>query len=282
MKNQENTTIEIEPSKINHNVWFLALVFFVLLLLLVYLLYQNTVLRQQIILSNSEISQPRDTVSPTTVFLEESPDEFKISTHDLQGEFSFGQDYPHELFSLTENDLVKIRCTPIYAKQSDGVYKHYLSGANEFRELTDPQILSFLDKINNSEPERILQNTKQEVWVGYIRKCEMEDGAVIVSYEIFAGGGGLENSSHHILVKSTGEEIQIDIPTDGSPYFNCNTTLAMTHQSVAYLHCGGGDGGYGKSSIYSLDFNAVDYRVVYTCTSLADFLDGSIEVSCKY
>jgi hypothetical protein len=44
----------------------------------------------------------------------------------------------------------------------------------------------------------------------------------------------------------------------------------LTNKNIFYWGCGGGDGGFGQSSIYAIDMNALSSRRVIKCTSTAD------------
>jgi len=70
------------------------------------------------------------------------------------------------------------------------------------------------------------------------------------------------------------------IPNDKSPYALCHTPLAYTTNNVLYFVCGGGDGGYSRSSIFAVNMETGRYRVVISSESTSKGDGVGLNINC--
>lgn len=164
--------------------------------------------------------------------------------------------YPAEMIGLTDPELTGISCTKHYDGDNGGKYFTYSDGSSSQIPMTDPILL----KVAKLKPD-----------ASALMHCTTEKGQTVVLYENFSGGGGGNNVSHFALWNASGSLREIaSIANDGAPYFTCNRPYMLTYNNIFYWGCGGGDGGFGQSSIYAIDLNNSSSRRVIKCTSTAD------------
>jgi hypothetical protein len=101
-----------------------------------------------------------------------------------------------------------------------------------------------------------------------------------------SGGGGGGNVAYFESTDASGViNSEIAVPNDGAAYFACTKPYALTNNNIFYYGCGGGDGGAGQASVYSLDLNTSKARQLLVCTSVsnssADNPVGTSTVECK-
>lgn len=178
--------------------------------------------------------------------------------------------YPTALISLKDEELIGVRCSPEY-RLSGGEYSYY-NEKNEIIKLVDNTLISFLDKTNRSLPERL--NFKKELVkqkIERIRKCETEDGKNIVFYWLpkYQDNGVNEFSykgTAFIGYLSADQTLKFPVNIDVDViYAGCREPLALTKKGTLYYICEGGDGGYLKETIYTINLDFGEYNNFYSC-----------------
>ncbi len=163
--------------------------------------------------------------------------------------------FPIEMMSLSDADLVGLSCSKHYDGDNTGKFFAYTESSSQIP-MTDTVLL---------------QVAKDKPTASALMQCTTQKGQTIVLYENFSGGGGSNNVSHFALRSSAGTLTDIaQITNDGAPYFTCNRPYMLTGNNIFYWGCGGGDGGFGQSSIYAIDLTNKTVRRVLKCTSTAD------------
>jgi hypothetical protein len=177
--------------------------------------------------------------------------------------------FPAELTSLTDDQLVGIQCTDRYQDSGERKFVAYLS--QETKLLTDPTLLSFIE----THPT-----------ASRVTRCETTTGQSIIEYDIEAGGGGSGSVAYFDWISAQGTLIKtVSIPNDGAPYFGCFPPYALTTGNLFYYGCGGGDGGFGQTTLYKIDLNAGSAQLLLRCTSTAESSaedpNGGSKIECN-
>jgi hypothetical protein len=213
------------------------------------------------------------TVSPT--------DNFSKRLFDLEEKF-YNQSYPIEMTTIGDNDLIGIRCTPIYINTSTEVDKDVFfdQSSPAPTKLTDNQLSLF---INKAQSDFLVKGERIEEAF----RCETERGFQIFSYQISGGGGVMENSNYWYRVTLDSDfKLLAKIVNDGIPYRVCRRLLQLGKDSL-YVECGGGDGGYSGGEIFKIDVNDKTYQRIIKCQSVTDIEGttnegaGKTKVSCQ-
>lgn len=172
------------------------------------------------------------------------------------------QPYPKELTDINENDLLGMKCSETFV-------------GDEISSI-DPDLLTLAKKAS----EYIAAE-----WVDEITFCETQDNKTIVTYEKYAGGGGMESVAYIAVANTENTLEQItSIPNPRLPYFVCRNPLQLTTDNILYHSCIAGDAGFGAMSIYKIDLNQKTNTLLTQCTSQADLENkrgGKGEVTCK-
>jgi len=190
-------------------------------------------------------------------------------------------DYPKELLSIGENDLVAMECSPYiwYSYNSDS-YLYYEENipaekiiTKDTKTLTDKKLLKLINEANKNVPSKTIDD---------IRFCDTEDSRTVFQYGTHAGGGGNQNVANFGIVNSDGTVKKITaIPNDGAPYFECRWPLQLTKSGLLYYECGGGDGFFGATSFYKINLTANTHSAVLKCTSVGNDRGEPVKITCK-
>lgn len=184
---------------------------------------------------------------------------------DVNDEFAFGRKYPLEILSLQNDNLIAINCSARYQRQTNG-NSYILENAKEL--LHDSTLLNFLQKVNTTLPN---QRT-----VTVISKCSTSQGKGLVIYEVWAGGGGMENTIYLGYLSSALviNPLAIITNADKSPYLTGLKPLALTADGSFYYVVHAGDGGFGMRAIYKVNLQNGSVARIYQCKSSTDI--GSV------
>ncbi len=212
-------------------------------------------------ISKAAEASPAPTVTPVKS-ITEVPGQFVKLQFDKTSSFFSDVTYPNELVNIPDVELVGLRCSKNYTTDYNGhFYNHGMNNADPIYELDDQFLLGLTKKFTN---------------ISDLSKCETEAGAVIVHYGIAQGGGGGGNTSSFGILNAEGQIPNvITIENDGVAYFGCRQPLAFTKNNIFYYKCGGGDGGFGQSSIYAIDLNNNTHKRVIRCKSVLEGFDDS-------
>jgi len=190
-------------------------------------------------------------------------------------------DYPKEILSISENDLVAMRCSPyIWYGYNPDSYLYYDENVpagkittKDTKILTDERLLKLINEAKKTVPSKT---------IGDIRFCDTEDSRTVFQYGTHAGGGGSQNVANFGIVNSDGTVRKITaIPNDGAPYFECRWPLQLTKSGLLYYECGGGDGFFGATSFYKINLIANTHSAVLKCTSVGNDMGEPIKITCK-
>lgn len=163
--------------------------------------------------------------------------------------------YPAEMITLTDSELMGISCSKHFDGDNNGKFFSYTENSSQIP-MTDPILL----QVARLKPD-----------ASAMMQCTTEGGQTVILYENFSGGGGSNTVSYFALWSKAGTLSDIaNIPNDGAPYFTCSRPYMLTIRNILYWGCGGGDGGFGQSSIYAIDLNKSSARRLIKCTSTAD------------
>ena len=195
---------------------------------------------------------------------------------DVSSKWIAGVKYPSEVTDVQEQNLIGLKCSAYY-QSTDGVaYEALIDG--DPQKLTDQTLIGLIKKTGS--------NIGKSVSAAFY--CEPNEGAILYEYETQAGGGGTGNVAHINLVSADGSiEKVTEIPYDGAAYFACRKPLQLTSANIFYIECGGGDGGGGAASVYSIDLNDKKQSQVLYCSAHVDTdnlqADGTpgTKVECK-
>ncbi len=166
---------------------------------------------------------------------------------DPKSEFAFGNPYPSEISMLKDEELVQISCSTKYMKQIGGIYSDSSGEA-----ISNDTVNNIFESYNKGKTDAD--------WIAAGFLCTSESTTVLV-YEIWKGGGGLENAAYVSKVDAKGVLTSpIRIVSNGAPYFGCSEPIALTKDDQFYLSCLGGDGQYGKKSLYQVDMGGASVK----------------------
>lgn len=190
-------------------------------------------------------------------------------------------DYPKEILSIGENDLVAMKCLPyIWHGYNPDSYLYYDENVpagkittKDIKTLTDERLLRLINEAKKTVPSKT---------IGDIRFCDTEDSRTVFQYGTHAGGGGNQNVANFSIVNSDGAVKKITaIPNDGAPYFECRQPLQLTKSGLLYYECGGGDGLFGATSFYEINLTANTNNAVLRCTSVGNDMGKPVKITCK-
>lgn len=177
--------------------------------------------------------------------------QFDVSRKLQHGEPLFQSlDYPQELVSINENDLVGMRCTPgltcVSPYESCSYYPEGLERSKPPFTTADQKLLTLVKNANN------IIDKKGSLPIEEIQLCEAENNQQILRYQDPNRGGGGGGTDHISLVNldngSVKKVVTIDEP---GAYFGCNQPIQLTKDNVLYYQCYS----EGKASIYSISLN---------------------------
>ncbi len=162
--------------------------------------------------------------------------------------------FPKEMTKISDSALVGLQCSGFYYNYGNGGF--LMETESGSKEMTDALLLDVASK---------------HPTISALSSCRTETGGTIVHYEIEAGAAGAGNTSSFFTLETDGSLKKISsISNDGAPYFICSRPYMLTDKNIVYWGCGGGDGGFGQSSVYAIDLNTSSTRRVIKCTSTAD------------
>lgn len=193
--------------------------------------------------------------------------------YDLKQKFFNEKDYPDEMKKINETTLAELSCSNSFALDNhDSANIVYIDNKTQRQyRLEDPAINNLL-----IEAKKSLGEGKE---IDAFIVCVTRDDRYILEYEVHNGGGGMENVSYFGFTEKGRFRSVTNIPNDGSPYFGCFKVLHLTLSNSLLIECGGGDGGFGSSSIYRMDLYSKFKNLIYKCSSTAneDLTDSKIE-----
>ncbi len=220
---------------------------------------------------------PCPSLTPTTLSVSPTAAQaYKKRLYDSTTKIIGSNTFPTEMSAIADSQLIGLRCSGYYYSDYEGKYLTEVpSSVGKPVEMTDPLFLSI---------------TKNDPKIAAILSCSTQSGATIVYYELqegkSGGGGGMSTVAHFALVNAAGtlKDIAV-IPNDGAPYFTCRSPYMLTTSNILYWGCGGGDGGFGQSSIYAINTVTATVRRVFKCSSTVDAStdrpDASSIVKCE-
>lgn len=164
--------------------------------------------------------------------------------------------YPLEMLSYKADDLQRIKCT--YIKPRFGEEPFFAINDNNVEfEVKDREFIKLLLSENLSDDPSIMS----------IRYCENSSNKFL----IVGKWTGLMDNVPAVLISILDDKLStkkiIKGASNGAPYFGCSSPTLLTKTNIMYLSCGGGDGPIGKSSIYKIDLNSQEMKIIYSCES---------------
>ena len=86
--------------------------------------------------------------------------------------------------------------------------------------------------------------------------------------KVFAGGGGGWDAYVFQLIRSSSVPRKIAyIPFQNAAYWGCGTVYAITKYDIAYMECGGGDGGVSSTDLYQVNLASFSAEKILHCQS---------------
>lgn len=231
-----------------------------------YLYYQNQQLKTM--LASYQQAQVSPTPSSQSIVNSEYSKRH-FSTNDKF--FGDSVNYPQEILSFKDSDLVGFNCGPKYSRQIDGSLVAIQNNSPN-QTLTDKSLTSLLD---GNGAKLTTQSTDNPISSATI--CNTENNQKILNFEItqHGGGAGSDNFYGYLTPQYTVPNIA-NVPMESVAYFGCSDILAITKSNYLYAVCGGGDGPSGSKSIYKVNLNQNSTAMLlYKCTSAPSDLQAT-------
>lgn len=194
---------------------------------------------------------------------------------------SSGKDYPREIKSIADKDLIGFQCGSRYDSDFNGAFQHSglpISGDYNYTITTfsDTHLISVLtEKAKKAEAEHSTGP------LASIQVCNTEEDRQFVVYGIQNHGGGAGQDIYVSYLKEDGSlEKETYLPVGGAPYFGCFKPLMLTTEHVLYMSCGGGDGGFSSMSLYTFDLKTSKVNLLMKCDSTSSE-SGTTEEKCS-
>jgi hypothetical protein len=156
-------------------------------------------------------------------------------------------DYPVELKSIKESDLVGIKCTFPLSKSDQHIYASTLS--NKQQEVNDSAV---------DELFTLLQQSNSNTPVTNVIYCKTTDNRQLALYHI-----GIQGEYVSEIINNQVQVINTNNKVDGL-YFKCENPLMLTKNQDFYLSCTGGDNTIYQI-IYKINLNNKTINNVYEC-----------------
>jgi len=197
--------------------------------------------------------------------------------------FFSSRDYPNEVTSIVDTELVGMRCTARLTCVSPYTEcTYYPEGADTSKppsRNTDPQLLNLIKEANKTiDKETVMGIPARDI--EEVTLCDTEDGRQILRYKTGGGGGGA-GSVDYIGLGNSGNVInKIVAIQENIAYFGCYQPLQLAKSNILYYQCGGGDGPAGSSTIYKINLTNKTSSSLLQCTSVGDE-SGNVTLTCK-
>lgn len=231
--------------------------------------------KYQILYKLQGLSPERQTLPlPTPIPCHNDPSKRQF---DINTKFMGNQNYPAELTSICDYELLGMSCLDPYTRQTDGNYVFNTTeiiGSNEIStslKVTQEDVLDNINriirKLNGKSPDKI-------------RFCAIDRGDLIAEYETQQKGSSDNTLYLAILYAQGGVEEIASIPSGGIPNFTCNKLLQLTNSDL-YVECYGGNNSPSSKAIYKISMDPQNKMIVrlLQCASILDE-SGQSEVKC--
>ncbi|MCL4397897.1 hypothetical protein M1403_02630 [Patescibacteria group bacterium] len=175
------------------------------------------------------------------------------------------ENYPQEITSVKESDLVGLKCSPYYNKDWNGIW--YRSGDGKKLADGSQETSAFFQKLQSFSEILIKKPIESN-----FQLCETEDGRQLVLHD-----------NHLGLVKADITFVPVTTLSDpGDPYFVCPNPIQLTKSDLFYYECGSGDGGAAYGFLFRIDLNQKTSQLIRKCQTLDAQLTGSErETKCE-
>lgn len=201
----------------------------------------------------------------------------------LNAKFFGKEDFPTEIKTLTDAQLINFKCTNFFYDDGKGAiyytngkttddpdYKYYKFSDEPFINLIkNEQIV--VGRAISSVAQCLTENNKQ--YLLFSTQPTGQAGSGTIFYTVSLG------NNYSVLTRT-----KINDPNIlGSTYPGCSVPLAFTSENM-YLECGGGDGGSGYQSIFKLNLSTQKISVLKYCSSRLDINEGGEQIEslvCK-
>lgn len=226
-------------------------------------------------------SSPSPTASPTQAPVVKSG--YLKRQFDPLKKFFSARDYPSEVVSIVDSELVGMKCTTILTCVSPYTEcTYYPEGADMSKpplKNTDPQLLNLIKEANKTiDKETIMGTSARDV--EEVTSCKTENGKQILRYKTGGGGGGAGSVDYIGVVTSNNIVNKIAAIQENTAYFGCYLPLQLTQSNILYYQCGGGDGLAGSSTIYTINLIDKTSTPLLQCSSIGDE-SGKVSLTCK-
>lgn len=261
------------PEKPKINYWIVLAIGLGLCLLLAtfYILTLNNKIKdiaqnnnQALTPSDNQTSTPTPIANPTSTNVTNFPKRQFSLTEKLFED----REYPVELSSIPESDLVGMSCSKDYFSWSGNDYSYTDPKTNETTKLSDSRLLTYLSKAEANHGKGNI------ISIAY---CDIENGKTIVGYRAGPCGGGCAGIQHFSYADNAGNltlmtKVQ---PQEEGAYYGCKPA-ELTKNKILYLKCSG----EGTASVQKLDLTTNTYTPVISCR-YTNYGEPDSTITCK-
>jgi hypothetical protein len=161
--------------------------------------------------------------------------------------------YPNELISTSDVDMMRMRCSPEYFSWSGTDHEYVDPVTLQRRKITEPLLQTYLNSAQNLNPGKYIIS---------IAVCEIKNGKPIVVYRVGPCGGGCAGLPHLSYGQADGslELLAIISPDQDGAYFGCQP-LQLTKSQILYVTCLG----EGTGIIRRIDLMTHSVSAILSC-----------------